>query len=91
LSSNSRFVGILFAGLIFFSEAVFGVLRIFTSGTEWSWVSMPDNLAQLGDLIFRMPLRYETPWPVSLLMLAVIAALSAIVLERRVRGVEVIS
>ena len=33
LSTNSRFVGILFTALIFFSDAVYGVLRGVTGGT----------------------------------------------------------
>ena len=42
-------------------------------------------------LIFRLPLQYDTPWPVSLLMIVVVIALSGVVLERRVRGVEVVA
>ena len=90
LSNNSRFVGILYAALLFLSEAVFGVLRAITGETRLSWLSFGDNLAQFGDMLFRMPLRYSTPWPLSLLMIVVLAAVSAAILERRVRGVEVI-
>jgi ABC-2 type transport system permease protein len=91
LSNNSRFVGILYAGLIFFSDALYGVLRVVTRGTGVSWVSVTNNLAQLGDAIFRVRLRYETPWLVSLSVVILFVALSAIVLERRVRGVEVVA
>jgi ABC-2 type transport system permease protein len=90
LSNNSRFVGILYAALLFLSEAVFGVLRAITGETRLSWLSFGDNLAQFGDMLFRMPLRYSTPWPLSLLMIVVLAAVSAAILERRVGGVEVI-
>ena len=90
LSNNSRFVGILYAGLIFFSSAFFGVMRAVTTDSSLSWLSFGDNLAQLGDAMFRVPLRYSTPWPVSLLMVVALLLLSAIVLDRRVRGVEVI-
>ena len=34
----------------------------------------PRNLAQIGDVIFRLPPRYDTPWPVSLLMIVVLIA-----------------
>ena len=91
LSNNSRFVGILYAGLIFFSEALFGVLRMVTLDTGLSWLSFGNNLAQLGDAMFRVPLRYSTPWPISLMMVVALVLLSAVVLERRVRGVEVIT
>jgi ABC-2 type transport system permease protein len=91
LSNSSRFVGVLFAGLIFFSNAFYGVLRAFTGQSGLSWVSFGSNLEQLGDLLFRVPLRFATPWPVSLLMIVVVVVASVLVLERRVRGVEVVA
>jgi ABC-2 type transport system permease protein len=91
LSNNSRFVGILYAGLIFFSDALFGVLRAVTGESSLSWVSFGNNLAQLGDAMFRVPLRYSTPWPVSLLMVVALVVTSGLILEKRVRGVEVIA
>jgi ABC-2 type transport system permease protein len=91
LSTNSRFVGIMYTGLIFFSLALYNVLRFITGSTSLSWVAFGNNLAQLGDVIFRLPPRYQTPWPVSLLLVAVLIAASAFVLERRVRGVEIIA
>src|SRR5205809_125664 len=91
LSNNSRFVGILYAGLIFFSDALFGVLRAVTGESRLSWVSFGNNLAQLGDAMFRVPLRYSTPWPVSLLMVVALIVAAGLILEKRVRGVEVIA
>jgi hypothetical protein len=91
LSRNSRFVGILYAGLIFFTDALSGVLRVVTRDTGLAWVSFSNDLAQLGDAIFRIPLRYAMPWPVALVMVLMLVAASAAVLERRVRGVEVVS
>ena len=91
LSNNSRFVGILYAGLIFFSDALFRVLRAVTGESRLSWVSFGNNLAQIGDAMFRVPLRYSTPWPVSLLMVVALVVASGMILEKRVRGVEVIA
>ena len=91
LSTNSRFVGILYTALIFFSNALYGVMRAVTGSSTVSWISFGNNIAQIGDLIFRVPLRYQTPWPVSLLMIVVLIALSALILERRVRGVEIVA
>jgi ABC-2 type transport system permease protein len=91
LSTNSRFVGIMYTGLIFFSQALYGVLRFITGSTRLSWVAFGNNLAQLGDVIFRVPLHFQTPWPVSLLLVVLLIAASALVLERRVRGVEIIA
>ena len=91
LSNSSRYVGILYAAVIFFTQAIYGVLYAVTRSTALSWVSFSANLAQIGDVIFRQPPQYETPWPVSLLMILGLVALSAVVLERRVRGVEVVA
>jgi ABC-2 type transport system permease protein len=90
LSSSSRYVGMLYAGLIFFSRALFGVLRFVTGGSMVAWVSFEANLEQLGNAIFRLPLPYGTPWPVSLLLVVGLIAAGGLVLERRVRGVEVV-
>ena len=91
LSTNSRFVGILYTALIFFSKALYGVLLAVTGSTAISWISFGNNLAQLGDAIFRVPLRYQTPWIVSLAIVLGLIALSALILERRVRGVEIVA
>jgi len=91
LSKSSRYVGILYAAVIFFSSAVYGVLFLVTRSTAMSWVSFSANLSQIGNLIFRQPLQYATPWPVSLLMIVGVIALSVVVLERRIRGVEVVA
>jgi ABC-2 type transport system permease protein len=90
LSNSSRYVGILYAALLFFSEALFGVLRLVTGDTRLSWISVPFDLNQVGDAIFRLPLRYDTPWPLSLAVLILLVLASGFVLERRVRGVEVV-
>ena len=92
LSTSARYVGMLYAGAVIFSEAVFQTLRGVTGGgTGLSWVSFSASLAQVGDVIFRIEPRYDTPWGVSLLAVALVIALSAWVLARRVRGVEIVA
>ena len=91
LSTNSRFVAIMFAALLFFSDAVYGVLSAVTGGTSVSWVAFGHNVAQVGDAIFRVPLRYETPWFISLTVVLALIAASAVILERRIRGVEIVA
>jgi ABC-2 type transport system permease protein len=91
LSNSSRYVGILYAALVFFSQALFNVMRFVTGGTGVAWMSFEANLDQIGNAIFRLPLRYETPWLVSLLMIIGLITLSAVVLGRRVRGVEIVA
>jgi len=91
LSKSSRYVAILYAAVIFFTQAVYGVLYAVTRSSAFSWISFSANLSQLGDLIFRQPSRYETPWPIALLMVAGLIVVSGLVLDRRVRGVEVVA
>jgi len=91
LSKSSRYVAILYAAVIFFTQAVYGVLYAVTRSTSFSWLSFSTNLSQIGDMIFRQPQRYDTPWPVALLMIVLLIALSGVILERRVRGVEVVA
>jgi ABC-type transport system involved in multi-copper enzyme maturation permease subunit len=91
LSKSSRYVGILYAAVIFFTQAIYGVLYAVTRSTSMSWISFSANLTQIGDVIFRQPLKYDTPWQVSLLMIVGLIALSGVILERRVRGVEVVA
>ncbi len=91
LSKSSRYVSILYAAVMFLSQAFYGVLRQVTGDTYVAWVSLSANMTQIGAAIFRVPLEYHTPWPVSLVVIAVLVAVSCVVLERRVRGVEVVT
>lgn len=91
MTKSSRYVAILYAGVYFFSHAVYGVIYAVTGSSKLSWVSLQGNLDQVGDLVFRMQPRYSTPPWVSVLTVFVLIGLSLWVLERRVRGVEVVS
>ena len=86
-----RYVGILYAGITFFTTAIFGALYAITGTSRVSWISIGANLAQVIDVIFRLTPRYATPWQVSLLVLIGLVVVSISVLERRVRGVEVVT
>jgi ABC-type transport system involved in multi-copper enzyme maturation permease subunit len=92
LSKSSRYVAILYAGIIFFTLAIYGAMFAITGGsTSFSYLSLGANLTQVVDVVFRLPPRYSTPWPVSLTVLIGLIVLSISVLERRVRGVEVVA
>jgi hypothetical protein len=91
LSKSTRFVSILYAGTIFFTEAIFGVLLVVTGSTRVGWVSIGGNMENVTDVMFRQPPRYETPVIVSILILLGLLAVSFSVLERRVRGVEIVA
>lgn len=91
LSKSARFVGIMYAGVIFFTDAVFGMLKFVVRAGSASVVSPSQSLAQLGDAIFRVPPRHDTPLAVSLLVVVAVLVVSAVVLARRVRAVEVVA
>ncbi len=91
LSNSSRYVGILYAAVIFFTQAIYGVVYVVTRSTAMSWISVSANLTQIGDVIFRLPPKYDTPWIVSLVVIVGLIVASGMILERRVRGVEVIA
>jgi ABC-2 type transport system permease protein len=91
LSKSSRYVGILYAAVIFFTQAIYGVVYVATRSTALSFISLSADLTQVGDVIFRLPPRYETPWIVSALVIVGLVVVSGLILERRVRGVEVVT
>jgi ABC-2 type transport system permease protein len=91
LSKSSRYVGILYAGIIFFTGAIYTAMYAITGDSSLSWLSVGASLSQLVDVIFRVEPRYTTPWPVSLTVIVGLIVLSISVLERRVRGVEVVT
>ena len=92
LSTNSRFVGILYTALIFFSDALYGVMRAVTGGTSVSWIAFGNNLAQVwATSSSACRFGFETPWPVSLAIVAGLIGVSALILERRIRGVEIVA
>lgn len=91
LSKSARYVAVLYTGVIFFSEAMYGVLTFLTGSTAVAWVSIPSNLEQVTDVLFRLDPSYDTPIIVSAFVLIGVVVLSVSVLERRVRGVEIVS
>jgi ABC-2 type transport system permease protein len=90
--SKSRwFVSILYAGLAFFTHAVFGVLSAAIEGSAFSWVSIFANVRQVGDVLFRMAPRHDTNPLISAAVIVLIVVASALVLHRRIRAVEVVT
>jgi ABC-2 type transport system permease protein len=90
MSKSSRFVGIMYAGLMFFTAALFNAVRGITGSSALAWISPTAALEQIGDVIFRLQPRYDLPAIVAVLTIVALIALSAVILERRVRGVEVV-
>jgi hypothetical protein len=91
MSKSSRFVAVMYAGLFFFTTALFQALRGITTKTAFAWLSPTASLEQLGDVIFRIRPRYDLPPAVAALTVIVLIAGSLWILERRVRGVEIVT
>ena len=91
LSRSSRYVGILYAALIFFAQAIYGIVFAITRDSHMAWMSVAQDLAQVGDAIFRQPLRFAMPVSVAAVVLAALILASGFILHRRVRGVEVVA
>jgi ABC-2 type transport system permease protein len=91
LSKSARYVGILYVGITFFTTAIYGVLYAITGSSRVSWISITANVSQVVDVVFRLKPRYATPWQVSLLVIIALVVVSISILERRVRGVEVVT
>ena len=91
MSKSSRFVGIMYAGIIFFTAAMYNALRAMTGSSAFAWLSPEDCLDIIGNAIFRVRSTHEVPVAVAFLSIAVIIGVSILILERRVRGVEVVT
>jgi ABC-2 type transport system permease protein len=91
LSKSRWFVAMLYAGLAFFTHAVFGVLGAALPGSAFSWVSIFANVRQVGDVLFRLPPRHDTHPLISATLIVLIIAASALVLRRRIRAIEVVT
>ncbi len=91
LSKSSRFVAVMYAGLIFFTAALFQAIRGITGKSAFAWLSPTDLLEQLGDVIFRIEPRYDLPPAVAVGAILVLIVGALFVLDRRVRGVEIVT
>ncbi len=91
LSKSRWFVAVMYAGVAFFTQAVFQATRVATQSTSFSWIAVFANVGQVGDVIFRLQPRYATPPALSAAVLILLVAASAFVLNRRIRAIEVVT
>ncbi len=92
LSKSSRFVGVMYAGLIFFTGALFQAAARHHRRDRLAWLSPTDALEQLGDVDLPAAAALRAAalaWRCSSSSCSSSAPVA--VLERRVRGVEVVS
>ena len=91
MSKSGRFVGVMYAGLMFFTSALFNTLRAITGKSSFAWLSPTDTLQQLSDVIFRLEPRFDLPPGLAALAILILIAGSGAILARRVKGVEVVT
>jgi ABC-type transport system involved in multi-copper enzyme maturation permease subunit len=91
LSKSSRFAGIGFAALFFFSQALSVILSSVLRDPSFGWVALENNIRRLGDVFFRTQSNYQfAPW-ISLLILAALMAAAVCTAYRRINAVEVVA
>ena len=90
LSKSRRFTALTFTGLFFFTTAMYQALQRITGSQLWALMSPRDLLAVIGDAAFRIPGQRAVPLWAALLAAMVIVGISVAVLEKRIRGVEVV-
>lgn len=91
MSKSRRFVAVMYAGIVFFTAALYQVLRGITGTSAWAWISPEDVLDALGAAIFRAAAPPAIPVPLAALTVLILVGASIWILERRVRGVEVVT
>jgi ABC-2 type transport system permease protein len=90
LSKSRRFTALTFTGLFFFTSAMYIALQRITGSRLWALISPRDMLTVIGDAAFRIPGERALPLWAALLGVTAIIGVSVLVLERRIRGVEVV-
>ena len=91
MSKSSRFAGINFAAVFFFSQILYGILSQILRSTWVAWVSLGNNLTQVGDFLFRNNAHYRCPTWLSAVVLGALMIGSAWIIHNRVKAVEVVS
>jgi len=90
LSKNRRYVSILIFAVYLFSNILFGFFYENYKKPAYALLSLNANLQQVGAWFFRLKPKYAVPWYWSALVLSAFGIAAALVLKRKVRGVEVV-
>jgi ABC-type transport system involved in multi-copper enzyme maturation permease subunit len=90
LSKNRRYISILIVAIYFFSDILFQFFfENLKKNPAYALLSIRANLQQVAAWFFKMKPPYAVPWYWSFLILLAIGMAAGIVLNRKVRGVEV--
>ena len=91
LTKSQRFVSIMYAALIFFTAAMSQALRGITASRTWAVISPAEMLDVIANAIFRSTAQPPVPVYVAIIVVLVIIAMAVLILERRIRAVEVVA
>ena len=90
LNKNRRYVAVLIFGLYVFTDILFGIFHGIFRNPYFALLSIKNNLKQVGAVLFGQDPQYDIPWVLSLIILIAFCAFSAFVLNKKIRGVEVV-
>jgi len=82
---------VLYTGVLFFSQALYGIVYAITRDSRFGVIAPAIALNRLGDAIFSSPTRVQLSVAASAVAVAVLILVSVLILEKRVRGVEVVA
>ena len=91
LTKSRRFVSVMYAGVIFFTAAMYQALRAITGSRAWAAISPGEMLDVIATAIFRGRAQPAVPVAVAVVIILGIIAASIWILERRIRAVEVVA
>jgi len=91
LSRSRRFAAMLYALVVIFAGAIQSVLQTATGGAGWVLLSPQNTLVVVTDALFGIDSGTEIPVAVALIAVVTLLGICAVVLERRVRAVDVVA
>jgi ABC-2 type transport system permease protein len=91
LSRSRRFAAMLYAVVAIFAGAVERVLQTATGAAGWVLLSPQNTLVVVTDALFGIESDTEIPVAVALIAVIALLAICVVILERRVRAVDVVA
>ena len=91
LSRSRRFAAMLYALVAIFAGAIERVLQTATGGAWWVLLSPQNTLLVVSDALFGIESETEIPVAIALIAIVALLGICVVVLERRVRAVDVVA
>jgi ABC-type transport system involved in multi-copper enzyme maturation permease subunit len=91
LSRSRRFAAMLYALVVIFAGAIERVLQTATGAAGWVLLSPQNTLLVIADALFGIEAETEIPVAVALIAIVALLGICVVVLERRVRAVDIVA